>query len=136
MQSMSFRPVLVVLALAIAFARIPCAQATPLAEGGALALPPGIPAPPAQALPAMPGLPLRALPAPPPQGLRLLSPAEREAIRRLSEEQRDYLLRHPGLPPRYLPPAFRLSPAERRLLRDQIREEDAFRIGRLGHRHP
>jgi len=55
---------------------------------------------------------------------RNLSPAQREAIRRLSQEERDALATRP--PGRQGPgslPGMRLSPQERRQLREQIREE-------------
>ena len=57
-------------------------------------------------------------------GWRNLSPEQREAIRRLSREEREALSnrgagRRGGAPP----PGMRLSPQERRQLRDQIREE-------------
>ncbi len=74
----------------------------------------------------------------PPRGYwRYLSPAEREAIRRLSQEQRQALVnplapRAPPLLPGVPPPGGRLSPEERRQLRDQIREEHERRGGRFG----
>jgi hypothetical protein len=83
-----------------------------------------------------------ALPPPPPAGLRQpvdreergvqadvqqrnwrnLTPAQREAIRRLSQEQREALANRPAAGADRLPGA-RMSPAERRQLREQIRAE-------------
>ena len=69
----------------------------------------------------------------PRSGWRNLSPAQREAIRRLSREEREALLKRGG--PRQggaAPPGMRLSPQERRQLRDQIREEHERRGGGFG----
>lgn len=64
---------------------------------------------------------------------RNLSPAQREAIRRLSQEERQALgTRPPGRPGANAPPGTRLSPRERRQLRDQIREEHERRFGGFG----
>jgi len=76
-------------------------------------------------------LPPPILPPPPaesgPSGARQpwrnLSPQQRDAIRRLSQEQRWALINRAqanGAPPA---PATRLSPQERRQLREQIRQE-------------
>ena len=62
---------------------------------------------------------------------RNLSPAQRDAIRRLSQEQRAALANRRG-GAGGVPPAQRLSPEERRQLRDQIREEHERRSGRFG----
>lgn len=69
----------------------------------------------------------------PRSGWRNLSPAQREAIRRLSREEREALLqrggtRQGGAPP----PGMRLSPQERRQLREQIREEHERRGAGFG----
>ncbi|HXY21605.1 MAG TPA: hypothetical protein VEI29_02900 [Burkholderiaceae bacterium] len=69
----------------------------------------------------------------PRSGWRNLSPAQREAIRRLSREERETLLKRGG--PRQggaPPPGARLSPQERRQLREQIREEHERRGGGFG----
>ncbi len=69
----------------------------------------------------------------PRSGWRNLSPAQREAIRRLSREEREALLKRGG--PRQgggAPPGMRLSPQERRQLREQIREEHERRGGGFG----
>jgi hypothetical protein len=96
----------------------------------------------ARPLPAAPALP------PPPPGFaadreeasregpggRLggLPPAEREAIRRLSQEQRDELARREGAR-RGQAPGSRLTPEERRRLRELIREEHERREERERH---
>jgi len=66
---------------------------------------------------------------------RNLSPDQREAIRRLSQEEREALAnRSAARQGGALPPGARLSPKERRQLRDQIREEHERRGGRRGRR--
>lgn len=52
-----------------------------------------------------------------------LPPAEREAIRRLSQEQREALARRRDGARQGQPPGERLTPEERRRLRELIREE-------------
>jgi len=64
---------------------------------------------------------------------RNLSPEQRDAIRRLSQEEREALANHPpGRPGAGPPPGARLSPQERRQLREQIREEHERRGGFFG----
>jgi len=66
-------------------------------------------------------------------GWRNLSPEQREAIRRLSREQREALLnRAGGRRGGTAPPGVRLSPQERRQLREQIREEHERRGAGFG----
>ena len=100
---------------------------------------PYLPAPPPQ----LPAAPLAA-PGPPnapnppveppravPRGFwRNLSPAQRQAIRELSREQREALAGRQGLRPDGAnAPGARLTPRERRELRDVIREEHERRGG-------
>jgi len=54
---------------------------------------------------------------------RNLSPEQREAIRRLSQEEREALAKRNGANRGVAVPGGRLSPKERRQLREQIREE-------------
>jgi len=69
----------------------------------------------------------------PRNGWRSLSPAQREAIRRLSQEEREALInRGGGRLGGAAPPGARLSPQERRQLREQIREEHERRGGGFG----
>lgn len=69
----------------------------------------------------------------PRSGWRGLSPAQREAIRRLSQEEREALInRGRGRLGGAAPSGARLSPQERRHLREQIREEHERRGGGFG----
>jgi len=66
-------------------------------------------------------------------GWRNLSPEQREAIRRLSREEREALMNHAAGRQGAAPaPGTRLSPQERRQLREQIREEHERRGGGFG----
>ena len=72
---------------------------------------------------------------PPRSNWRNLSPAQRDAIRRLSQEEREALIhRGRGRQGGAVGPGSRLSPQERRHLRDQIREEHERRGGGWGRR--